>query len=248
MSKRGLAGSGEAMESGDVRRSVGEERSFERSFDFEEGPLIWVEINQQKLPIFLFKSRNRQEQEYEAFNVIRAADGRRLEQYWKITAHKDFGLPTPQDRDVYVALMKLIHLRGGMPSDGLVRFSLYEILHILGKTEGGPNFENVRLSLDRIGSTSIYAENAFYAADKEEFQSHRFTPWSVHLSRKKRAGSSSERHAVKFHEILVQSYNAGYLRVLDADFYFSLSRSMSKSLYGLVDVSRENNLSWSDSR
>ena len=49
---------------------------------------------------------------------------------------------------------------------------------------------------------------------------------------------------MKFHEILVQSYNSGYLKTLDTDFFFSLKSPMAKSLYQLVDAKRRGKLSW----
>jgi hypothetical protein len=48
---------------------------------------------------------------------------------------------------------------------------------------------------------------------------------------------------LKFHEILVHSYNSGYLKSLDADFFFSLKSPMAKSLYQLLDAKRRGKLS-----
>jgi hypothetical protein len=49
---------------------------------------------------------------------------------------------------------------------------------------------------------------------------------------------------LKFHEILVHSYNSGYLKTLDTDFFFSLKSPMAKSLYQLVDAKRRGSLAW----
>jgi hypothetical protein len=49
---------------------------------------------------------------------------------------------------------------------------------------------------------------------------------------------------LKFHEILVRSYNSGFLKTLDTDFFFSLKSPMAKSLYQLVDAKRRGKLSW----
>jgi hypothetical protein len=49
---------------------------------------------------------------------------------------------------------------------------------------------------------------------------------------------------LKFHEILVRSYNSGFLKTLDTDFFFSLKSPMAKSLYQLVDAKRRTKLSW----
>ena len=214
-------------------------------FELEKSPIINVEINLELLPLFLYKTRGRSEESLEATNVISCADGQRLEQYVKVVGGREYGLPGPTERDVHVAIMKLVHRAGGMPPEGVVSFSLYELLKVMGKNRGGNNYEKVRESLDRIADSVIYAKNAFYDNETEQFRTHRFTPWSVHFSSTRQGqGRSAERHVVKFHEILVRSYNSGFLKTLDADFFFSLKNPMAKSLYQLVDAKRRGKLSW----
>jgi plasmid replication initiation protein len=216
-----------------------------RLFESEGGPLIQVEVNLEEAPLFMFKRRDRHEESTEVRNTVLTRDGDRLEQYWKITAHRDFGLPGPQDQDVFVAVMTVVSRRGGIPSNGRVSFTLYELIEILGKTHAGKNYADLRDSLDRLSETSIYAENAFYSKEDEDFRSHRFRMWSVHLSRRKRKGRASEHHTLRFDDILVRSYNASYLKSLDSDFYYGLKRPLARSLYKLVDVKRKEALSWS---
>jgi len=72
-----------------------------------------------------------------------------------------------------------------------VSFTLYELLEILGKTHAGKNYDDLRDSLDRLSKSSIYAENAFYSKEDEDFRSHRFRMWRVHFSRRKRKGRAS---------------------------------------------------------
>src|SRR5215211_7225113 len=216
-----------------------------RLFEFEGGPLIQVEVNLEEAPLFMFKRRDRHEDSTEARNTVLTKDGNRLEQYWRITAHRDFGLPGPQDQDVFVAVMTIVSRRGGIPPDGRISFTLYELLEILGKTHAGKNYDDLRNSLDRLSETSIYAENAFYSKADEDFRSHRFRMWSVHFSRKKRQGRASEHHTLRFDDILVRSYNASYLKSLDSDFYYDLKRPLARSLYKLIDVKRKEALSWS---
>ncbi len=214
-------------------------------FELEKSPIISTEINLELIPLFLYKARGRSEESIEATNVIRTPDGKRIEQYVKVVGGREYGLPGPVDRDVHVGIMKLVHRAGGLPPDGVVSFTLYELLKILGKNRGGNNYEKVRQSLDRVADCVIYAKNAFYDNETEQFRTHRFTPWSVHFaSTRQGQGRSTERHVLKFHEILVRSYNSGYLKTLDTDFFFSLNNPMAKSLYQLVDAKRRGKLSW----
>lgn len=214
-------------------------------FEVEKGPVISVEINLELIPLFLSKTRERTEESLEATNVVRTAEGQRLEQYVRVVAGREYGMPGPIDRDVYVSVMKLVHRKGGMPPDGRITFTIYEILGILGKQRGGTGYERVRDCLDRISDSVIYAENAFYDNETKQFRTHRFSPWSVHFaSTSQGQGQSAERHLLIFDPILVHSYNSGYLKSLDTDFFFSLKKPMAKSLYQLVDAKRRGKLSW----
>src|SRR5215212_10069123 len=226
-------------------RSTAAEVEDLKLFELEKGPIISVELNLELIPMFLYKTRGRSEESLEATNVIRTPNGQRLEQYVRVVGGRDYGLPGPTERDVYVGIMKLVHRAGGIPADAKVSFSLYELLKILGKNRGGNNYEKVRESLDRIADSVIYAKNAFYDRETEQFRTHRFTPWSVHFaSTSQGQGRSAERHVLKFHETLVRSYNSGVLKTLDTDFFFSLKSPMAKSLYQLVDAKRQGGLSW----
>lgn len=132
-----------------------------------------------------------------------------------------------------------------MPQDGRISFSLYELLEILGKTHSGTNYEDLRVSLDRLASADIYAENAFYSHEDEEFKSHRFRLWGVDFYKtKKRRGRASEHHTLRFDDIVVRSYLQSYLKSLDSAYYYSLDKPISRSLYRLIDVKRKDRLSW----
>jgi len=230
------------LEGKEVGKSSTRELTF---FDFKSGPMIQVEVNLEEAPLFLLKSREREQDSIESRSTVITQGGDRQEQYWKITGSRQFGLPGPLDQDVFVAVMRLVSRRGGMPPDGRISFSLYELLEILGKTHSGTNYEDLRNSLDRLAAADIYAENAFYSREDEEFKSHRFRLWGVDFHRtKKRKGRASEHHTLRFDDIVVRSYLQNYLKSLDSAYYYSLGKPISRSLYRLVDVKREDRLSW----
>jgi plasmid replication initiation protein len=213
-------------------------------FEHEGGPLIQVEVNLEEAPLFASNRRNRTDRNIEARSIVVTREGHRLEQYWKVTASPDFGLPGPLDQDVFVAVMRLASRIGGIPVHGKVHFSVYELIELMNRTHAGSNYEDVRDSLDRLAAISIYAENAFYSKEDEDFKSLRFHLWEVAFRKRRRKGRASEQHTLKFSEVLARSYNASYLKSLDAEFYYSLQKDLAKSLYKLVDVKRKNELSW----
>src|SRR5215217_6913374 len=124
----------------------------------------------------------------------------RLEKYWTVTAHRHFASPGAVEEAVFIAVMKLVSLRGGMPPDGRISFSLYELMKLLGKSRGANNYERLREALDRLGETSIYAENAFYSKADGDFRSYRFELGDVLFAKKAHGKRQTEDDTGKFTE------------------------------------------------
>ena len=211
-----------------------------------EPQLIPMEINLEGWPLFS-RQKTPEGGAKEARRSLSTPDGRRLEQLWRITSSHDFSLPGTFDEDVFVGVMALVRQRGGMPQDGKIRFSLYELIKVLKKKKRGTNYPKVRESLDRMASTIYYSENAFYdASEGESLETYRFTLWTIHFSRAKGAhGRAAEHHTLTFDDAIIRSYNAGYLKLLDTDLYFALKLPLAKALYRLVDQRRAGSASWS---
>jgi len=68
--------------------------------------------------LFLDKTHGRSEETLEATNVMRTADGQRLEQRVKVLGEREYVLPGPMERDVYVEIAKLVHRAGAYRSTG----------------------------------------------------------------------------------------------------------------------------------
>ena len=213
--------------------------------ELQEGAVVAVEPNIELMPLWMMKEGEREDGVAEASDTIVTADGTRVRQLWRVTASRDYELPGPFDQDVYVAVCKLVDRRGGMPSDGKVRFSLYELIKVMKLPKKGDNNRKIRESLLRMAHTTIHCENAFYRGDTGSYETETFHPWRVHLSRNVRQGRGSEHHTLKFDEVLARSYQANHLKGLDADFYFSLSSPIARRMYRLIDAARGDSLGWS---
>lgn len=111
----------------DEHPHVGEMTLFEIP-EGEESSVIPVEINVEGAPLWQIKGRNREEGVSESRTAIVTGDGQRLIQVWRVTASRDYELPGALDQDVFVAVLKLIDRRGGMPTNGKLTFSLYELV------------------------------------------------------------------------------------------------------------------------
>ncbi|MBV9452514.1 MAG: replication initiator protein A [Rubrobacter sp.] len=213
----------------------------------EQLALIPVEANLEIPPLFQMRRTNPTNRLAECRVPVTATTGERLEQYWRISVPEPYELPGTFDQDTWVAVQTLVNRRGGMPTDGKLSFSLYELLEIMGRPDNGQSYKELRESLQRLSATYIYSENAFYSKDIEKFETRGFNLWDVHFSHtlNKQLGRASEKHELEFHSVVRRSFQAEYLKALDKDFYYSLSSRFAKRLYRLIDRKRRDNLSWS---
>lgn len=206
--------------------------------------LVRAESNLEEYPLFAVKTRNRKENQLVFERRRQGENGTELVQRWEVEPPAKLGMPGPFDQDIYLAVLQLLEVRGGMPRNGQLDFSLYELRDILGWTTGGNTYEKIRQSLRRIASTTLTSENAFYNKAEERFLSDTFQIWSVHFSRTIRGKNTRERHTLRFHPIFIRNYVAQYLKGLDASFYWSLPSPLSKRLYRLIDHQRDGGLEW----
>jgi Replication initiator protein A len=213
----------------------------------EQLALIPVEANLEIPPLFQMRRTDPTNRIAECRVPVATTVGERLEQYWRISVPEPYELPGTFDQDAWVAVQTLVNMRGGMPADGKLSFSLYELLEIMGRPDNGQNYKELRESLQRLSATYIYSENAFYSKDIEKFETRGFNLWDVHFSQtvNKKVGRASEKHELEFHSVVRRSFQAEYLKTLDKDFYYSLSSRFAKRLYRLIDRKRQDNLSWS---
>jgi hypothetical protein len=206
--------------------------------------LVRAESNLEEYPLFAVKTRNRTENQLVFERRRQGEAGTELVQRWEVEPPAKLGMPGPFDQDVYLAVLQLLEVRGGMPRNGELEFSLYELRDILGWSTSGNTYEKIRQSLRRISSTTLTSENAFYNKAEERFLSDTFQIWSVHFSRTKRGKTTRERHTLRFHPIFIRNYMAQYLKGLDPGFYWSLPSALSKRLYRLIDHQRDGTLTW----
>jgi plasmid replication initiation protein len=210
---------------------------------------IKVESNLEEFPFFQL-GRKRQEGTATYERTIEGKNASLLKQRFEVSASK-YSLPGPLDMDVYLAVLELLEIRGGMPESGRLYFSLYELLQILGWQPGGRTYAKLKESLRRIALTGIESENAFYSKGEDRLITDSFRLWSVHFSetttKASDSESSSSRHYIRFDEWFIRSFQDHYLKGLDTNFYWELDSPLSRRLYRLVDHKirdSQNGLKW----
>lgn len=204
-----------------------------------------AEGNFEELPYFKVGDRNSGMGVMEYNGVIRTRDGHILNQKWVVRASQGMGLPGRLDQDVYVAILQLIDRRGGIPANGELEFSIYELVELLGGTHGGMTYKRIKESLRRMALTGIESVNAFYHKKSQSYISDTFQLWSVHFAdHDDGRGKHVERHRLRFSKFFVDSYRSNYLKGLDVDFYWLLRSPVAKRLYRLIDKKRNHRRRW----
>src|SRR5215217_6248860 len=128
---------------------------------------ISTEQNLEEYPLFELKARRRGTKARVFEREVVGEDGLSLNQVWKVMPSGEYGMPGPVDQDVYLAVLQLLQQRGGMPEDGELSFSLYELRKILGwSDDSGGAYKEIRDALLRIATTSMQSRNAFYSAQE----------------------------------------------------------------------------------
>ena len=207
--------------------------------------LVLAEGNFEEHPYFRVGDRNASTGVLRYENELRTRDGHILRQSWTVRAVHGRGLPGRFDQDVYVALLQMIDDKG-LPDDGWLSFSLYELVELMGRKHSGRDYRQVRESLRRLAMTSIESDNAFYHRGWKEYISDTFSLLSeVKLSEHEDPkGGRADRNRVLLSQYFVDSYKANYLKSIDVEFYWSLSSPIAKRLYRLVDKKRNGRRLW----
>jgi hypothetical protein len=219
----------------------------------EYATLVSAERNLEEYPLFELKARQRGSKARVFERVVEGKGGVSLRQTWRVIPSGEYGMPGPVDQDVYLAVLQLLEERGGMPEDGELAFSLYELRKVLGwSDDSGGAYREIRDALVRIQLTGVQSSNAFYSAADEQLIADSFNVWSVHFAQQRKRGEANaaparttrDRHVLRFHPVFIRNYEAQYLKGLDASFYWGLKMPLSKRLYRLVDLQRAGGISW----
>ncbi len=205
-------------------------------------PLIQVESNIEEWPVFqLGRSKDNSAR---VERTITGEDGSELRQRMEVSAPGKYRLPGRFDYDVYSAVMELLEIRGGMPEDGTLGFSLHELILIMGLQPSGRTYEEVKRSLRRIAATVLESDNAFWSSGQERHISDTFNLWNIRFDAVTDKNGYGSRHEIEFGKLFRRSFEEHYLRGLDIEFYWQLASPVAKRLYRLVDLKRSGASSW----
>jgi hypothetical protein len=205
-------------------------------------PIVQVESNIEDWPVFqLGRSKGNS---VAVERTIRGENGNSLKQKMEVSAPGKYRLPGRFDYAVYSAVLELLEVRGGMPEGGALRFSLRELILLMGLEPSGRTYEEVKTSLRRIAATVLESDNAFWSNGQRRHISDTFRLWDVTFDSLADKNGSGSRHQIEFGALFRRSFEEHYLRGLDIELFWELDSPVAKRLYRLVDLKRAGSASW----
>lgn len=209
--------------------------------DKAQSELIVTEGNFEELPLGRLNAGGTSTRwlEYEWLDDYESESGeiKSVKRRWVVGGSERYGLPGEKEQDVYVAILELISNRGGIPDDGVITFSLYELLEIMGDGHGGGEYRRLRTSLRTIARSTVESHRAFYSRVLRQYISDEFQIFTIRWSEIEdlEGNRLKDRHELLLHPYFAESYRENYAGRLNAEFYWRLNRPTSKRLYRLLD-------------
>lgn len=160
-----------------------------------------------------------------------AATGTQVERSILLSAPDTLSLPTWQDQDILLALLKLTMERTRFTERRLC-FSLYEVLKSLHLSDSGPYCRRVSDSLDRWSGLWIKLINAWRRGGKWHSESFHVID-RVKLNRGRDYDPDAQQ-VIYWDDAVVESIMAKHTKGLDWEFYLTLAPT-AKRLYRFLD-------------
>jgi hypothetical protein len=155
-----------------------------------------------------------------------------------VTASDEYGLPTAKDDEVILGLVQMTR-RANNFTDRTVQFSRSDLIRLLRWPDTGPSYRRLSLSFHRWLGVSLHYDNAWWDKSQQKWTTLGFHILeSFKLADSGKVGgppSSAPLSRFTWNEDLFRSFQAGYLKQLDLDFYLGLAHPTAKRMYRFLD-------------
>jgi hypothetical protein len=197
------------------------------------------EMNLVEFPFTLLSKRNEDQKTIE-FTDWTTANGETAKREWIVTGSDKYGLPTAGDEELYIALMKVS--KDMDFQSRRIPIVRYQLAKLMGWGLDGKSYERIEQGLDRLSGVRIKAKNAFWDNEKKKYVTVNFgiiDDYYLYDEKpgKKRDIAQEELPISNFswNEVLFNSFKAGNIKTIDAEFYFTLKSPITKRLYRFLD-------------
>lgn len=206
-------------------------QSFGSSYGSSAVRLSRDEMNLAEFPLTVLSKRvDPSLKTLEFHDFVKGKNGEVVNRSWIITGADKFGLPTSSDDEVLLGLLKLT------ADDGLrnrkILFTRYELLKILRWTTEGRSYTRLQNALDRLSGVRIKATNAFY---DNENKLHSTKNFGIIDEYEINDGRDTRPSFFTWSDVLFKSFQVGFIKKLDLNFYLDLNSAVSKRLYRYLD-------------
>ncbi len=191
------------------------------------------EMNLAEFPLTVLSTRSDpriKTLEFEDSIVLK--DGQTLKRKWVITGADKFGLPTASDDEVLLGLLKLTVDEG--IRNRKIFFTRYELLRVLRWTTEGRSYLRLQNALDRLSGVRVKAANAFFDNESKSHSTKNFGVIDAYEINDGREATTKPSFFIWSEEIF-KSFQVGFIKKLDLDFYLDLRSAVSKRLYRYLD-------------
>lgn len=164
------------------------------------------------------------------------AKNKRMPRTLTISGSDRYGLPTAKDDDVLLACIQLSSFADFRLRE--VHFSRYELLKLLRWKDETRNYRRLATALRRWKGLTVYSDRTFFDKARESWVSRDFGIfdnlyiYEREIDERNQALASS---SFVWNEVLLNSFQAGYLKRLDWDLHCSLNSPVAKRLYRFLD-------------
>lgn len=148
------------------------------------------------------------------------------------------GLPSAIDIDVIIALLQYTKIQNDF-TNPVLRFSRYEVLHLLGWPIDGRSYERLNEALNRWMGVVIFYDGTWWDAASKQYGDAKIHIIEDVVILKGRMKSGNQQDlplsSFRWNQRFFANCQAGNLKRLDTKEYFSLKSYVSKRLYRFLD-------------
>src|SRR3954468_10297697 len=175
--------------------------------------------------------------------IFDPSSGKPVTRTLTITAADKFGLPTALDDEVLLGMMQLSCDQGF--TDRKVHFSRYELIKLLGWRDESKSYKRIEDSLNRWTGVTLQYRKAWWSKEEQCWVNETFHVIDQvtvfdreRIARRRKMAKGSPDKALSsfvWNETVFQSFQAGYIKSLDFDFFKSLDSAISKRMFRFLD-------------
>ncbi|ADY27169.1 Replication initiator protein A (plasmid) [Deinococcus proteolyticus MRP] len=149
------------------------------------------------------------------------------------------GVPHGLDGD-FATILNVMYLEQGAPESGIVHTTAYQLLQRAGFPDSGQYYQSLQESLDRLKAATYTASESWRDHKRQRWTTVKFNIIE-RITAETQDGlgfGSGTTLKIQLARPVVESIREKYLKPLDMSFVLSLKRSLTRSLYRVLDAHR----------